>query len=329
MANFQDAGFTSQTTFDILDVAPGKYEIRIRALNSAGISSDWVTITKEISGLLGAPSGITGANLTAVSSLAVLTWNQATDLDVRIGGRIEIRHSSAIGAASWANSVSLGKALAGTSTVAVLPLMVGTYLIRAYDSSNVPSTTVATVTTEAANAVPFTTLQDIIEDPFFSGVKIDCVNDGDYLKIRGYDDIDDWADVDLTPAWDTGNQGVDPDGTYFFDTGYDHGSVSLLRFTRHILAIEAQPYDKFDLRTVFIDSWADFDGAGAAACDCQVYIRHTDDDPAGSPTWSSWDLLTVNDYNHRAFQFKAELTSNDPAYNIRVEELRVKVQEIT
>jgi hypothetical protein len=38
--------------------------------------------------------------------------------------------------------------------------------------------------------------------------------------------------------------------------------------------------------------------------------------------------LTVNEYNHRAFQFRADLSVSDTAYNIRVSELAVTAEEL-
>jgi len=50
--------------------------------------------------------------------------------------------------------------------------------------------------------------------------------------------------------------------------------------------------------------------------------------PGIKPTWSAWELLNVNEYNKRAFQFKALLSVNDSAYNIEISELSVTAQEI-
>jgi predicted phage tail protein len=147
-ASFRVAGVTTDTRFEIFDITPGRYDFRVKAINSVGTSSSWSTTEQEIFGLAAKPTAPSNVALQAVSSLAVLTWDQSPDLDVRIGGRIEVRHSSALSGATWANSVSLGKALAGTATVAILPLLEGTYLIRALDSSGIMSDS-SSVSTDA------------------------------------------------------------------------------------------------------------------------------------------------------------------------------------
>jgi hypothetical protein len=282
----------------------------------------------EITGLAAPPVALTNVELSCVSSLAVLTWDQSTDLDVRIGGKIEIRHSSATSGATWSDSVSLGKALNGTATVAILPLINGTYLIRAVDSSGIASD-VQSFSTDGETALAYSTVGQVQAHPLWLGTKVDvAVTPANKLKLVGADTIDDWPDVDSVVNFDIGSSGIDDAGTYYFSAGIDAGSVTRQRLTRLITAEMTAPLDFVDSRSENIDLWADFDGTYAAAGDCKVYVRWTDDDPAGSPTWSGWEYLTVNEYNHRAFEFKAELSVNDPAYNIELSELSVTAQEI-
>jgi len=326
-ASFRVAGVTTDTRFEIFDITPGRYDFRVKAINSVGASSSWSTTEQEIFGLAAKPTAPSNVALQAVSSLAVLTWDQSPDLDVRIGGRIEVRHSSALSGATWANSVSLGKALAGTATVAILPLLEGTYLIRALDSSGIMSDS-SSVSTDAATVQAFSTVGTVQAHPLFLGTHDDTVVVDSTLRLQGNDDIDSWADVDSLTNFDVGPGGVDTGGSYTFAAGIDAGSVKRMRLRRQVSSLLAQPLNTIDARSTLIDTWADFDGADGATGDCKVYVRHTDDDPSGSPTWSGWELLTVNEYNHRAFQFRADLSVSDTAYNIRVSELAVTAEEL-
>jgi hypothetical protein len=52
-----------------------------------------------------------------------------------------------------------------------------------------------------------------------------------------------------------------------------------------------------------------------------MYLRNTNDNPSGSPTWSAWQEFVNGTFKARAFQFKAELTSSDPGQNILIDEL--------
>ena len=53
----------------------------------------------------------------------------------------------------------------------------------------------------------------------------------------------------------------------------------------------------------------------------KLFVRKTDDNPSGSPTWGSWQDFANGTFKGRAFQFKAEMTSTDTAQNILVDEL--------
>ena len=73
----------------------------------------------------------------------------------------------------------------------------------------------------------------------------------------------------------------------------------------------------------------DIDGGDSGAADVQVYVRTTDDDPNGSPlAWSSWQLLQVSEFNNRAFEFQARLTSDDPVYNVEVSAMTITKDEV-
>lgn len=322
-------GTVSDTDIDIFDISPGRYYFRVRTINTLGVRSTWSTSPAiEVFGLAAAPDALTGFSAQNVSSLTVLTWDQSTDIDVRIGGYIEVRHSSLTTGAGWSDSVSVGNSkLNGTATVAVLPFQPGTYLIRATDSSGTQSS-VSSIVNLGDTAQAYSTVGTVQAHPTFSGTHSDTIVSGAIMKLEGQDDIDDWGNIDDVVNFDIGPGGIDTGGTYTFSAGIDAGTVKRQQVTRHIKSIITQPLDLVDSRTGNIDDWADFDGTGTANGDCKVYVRHTNDDPTGSPTWSEWELLNVNEYNKRAFEFKAELSVSDLAYNIEISELSVTAKEV-
>ena len=85
--------------------------------------------------------------------------------------------------------------------------------------------------------------------------------------------------------------------------------------------------DLIDDRTTLADTWDDFDGANSGAADAQVWVRETDDDPAGAPTWSAWQRLDSAEYEARAFDFQARLTSENGTHNIEIAALSVAADE--
>ena len=58
----------------------------------------------------------------------------------------------------------------------------------------------------------------------------------------------------------------------------------------------------------------------------RLYVRSTPDNPAGTPTWSTWREFANAIVRGRGFQFKTIATSNDPNVNILIDELGCVVE---
>ena len=320
---------TRAPSIDIFDVAPGIYDFRVKALNGLGISSPYSQVRKELLGLGGRPADVSGLTLQAISSLAVLQWTRHPDLDVRVGGRMLVRHSEAMSGATWEDSYSITDALPGDATIAVVPLKGGTYLVRAEDSSGVQSANAVAVTTKGASVLAFSTLGSVTEDPTFPGTKSGCVADSGYLSLSGAGMFDAIADFDAVGNLDAFG-GFSGSATYTFSAGIDLGAVKSVQLVTELALSTVQTAALFDSRTDPLDDWLDWDGPAAGGVgDCVIEVRETDDNPAGSPTWSTWQRLVTADYEARAFQFRALMAVADPAYNVQISRLRAAAREVT
>jgi hypothetical protein len=319
---------TTGASVEINDLLPGTYDFRAKAFNYVGVASSYVSKTQELLGLLAPPAAPQNLTISAIGGLAILRWDQSPDLDVRVGGKIAFRHSKAMTGATWQNSASIGEAVAGSETVAVLPLKAGTYLTKAVDSSGVPSLAATSISTKQATALDYTSVSTLSEHPSFPGTHSGTVAVDSLLKLGGGTNIDAWGAVDGIADWDS-EGGVGSPGTYTFDGAFDFGSVVRRRLTSEITVAVANTLDAIDSRTASIDDWEDFDGNAAASGDVQVWTRETDDDPAGAPTWGAWQRLDSAEYQARAFEFQARLSADDPAYNVHVSELTVNADRVT
>ena len=314
------------TTTDILDIDPGIYDFRVFAYNSIGVkSAASTTKTQEITGLGAVPTAPQNLSVSAIGGLAVLRWDESTDLDVKIGGKIEIRHDQLTSGASLSTSVTIGESLGGLSTVAILPLKSGTYFVRMIDTSGLKSLA-SSVSTKQATIITISGLSAISEHASFGGSHSGTIVDGATLKLQGSDNIDSWVDVDTVVAWDS-EGGVSSIGTYTFLNSFDFGSIVSKRLTTVLTVSIINVIDLLDSRSDNIDTWEDFDGTAGSDADARVYVRHTDDDPAGSPAWSEWQLLESAEFLARGFQFKCVLSTGDPAYNIFVSELTINSED--
>ena len=75
-----------------------------------------------------------------------------------------------------------------------------------------------------------------------------------------------------------------------------------------------------------IDTWSDIDGGAVNNVNAELYVRSTNDDPSGSPTYGNWIPFNSGTFKGRAFQFKTELKSSKIDENILVDELGYKVE---
>lgn len=313
---------------EVLDLEPGKYNWRVKSVNSLGISSAYSSSTKEIYGLLTPPTEPQNLTISSIGGLAILRWTPSIELDVRIGGKYIFRHSNAQTGAVWTESVSIGDAIDGSVSVAVLPLKPGTYLVKTVDSGGRYSSSAASVSTAGATSLAYSNVDTVTESTTFPGTHDGTVSTGGVLKLDSAGDIDSWSDVDSVSDWDS-EGGINRTGTYTFSGGIDLTTVQRVRLITTISATVVNAKDLIDDRGENIDDWEDFDGDSAGdTVDAQVWVRFTDSDPTSSPepSWSSWQRLEVSEFNTRAFQFQCRLSSSDPAYNIEIDTLTVDAE---
>ena len=251
-----------------------------------------------------------------------------TDLDVKIGGKIRFRHAPATSGATWQGSINIGEAVAGTAPQVALPLLQGTYLAKAVDSSGIASDTATSVTTEGHTVIAFGNTSTVTESPSFSGTKTDVmVTDDDKLQLDGSGLLDSVSDFDAITDFDFIG-GIDDEGTYIFASGIDKTTQKRVRLTSNVVANVTNQLDQIDSRATNIDSWESFDGTATANANAVPYYRTTNDDPTSSPTWSDWKQFMATEEYARAFQFKLALSSSDEAYNIQVSTLACSASEI-
>ena len=325
-ASFQSAPPVLASPAQVLDLANGTYDFRVRAVTAAA-EGQWANLRFSVGGLAAQPPVVvTNLNLQAIGGFAWLGWDRHAELDVRIGGRFEIRHTPSTSSPTWAGATSLGLALNGEATYAPVPLRAGTYFIRAVDAGGNYGA-VASIQSIQATALTFANVTSVQEDAGFAGTKTDTLVTGGVLKLDNNGNWDAAASVDAIPDVD-GMGLTKPSGSYAFSGGIDLGTVKPIRLSAHLLASVASFGTNIDQRVSDIDDWGAIDGVFGGEADAWVEARRTNDNPAGSPTWSAWQRLDSGEFNARAFQFRAQLRSYQPEFNIEVTQLRVAADEV-
>lgn len=328
------------------------YQVRGRYVSALGVRSPAWTYSPVhvVVGKLAPPDNLTGLSLTVLNGFANLTWDAATDLDVRNGGQARIRHTTDLVQPSWGSAIDIGGYVSGAANSAQLPLLSGVYLAKWIDSTGHESPAATMVITTAPSLDSLNVVATVTEHPAFAGAKENIVRDPalNGIKLIGNGLIDDQGLSDASGLWDGQGAidglgpidtvvgvggwglidslgGIVDTGTYQFASAFDLGTVEKSRLTATIDAISFDTGDLIDFRYDQIDVWESIDGDRISDTAVSLYVRTTNDDPAGAPTWSEWQRFSMGDYEARAFQWKVVMESASANHNVVVTGLTVNV----
>ena len=326
----QNGNYTALTidnskSYEILDTVAGNYEIEVYSVSPSGLRSTSPTKPQDpffvAKGKTALPSNVSGVSLLPIDqSSAILSWNRATELDVLLGGKTLIRHSSKTTGAQWQNAQNIVVAAAGNQTQKIVPLLAGTYLIKFEDdggrqSPSPGSTDSSWNNTRVTTNLPAPSQRLIVSTidehtPNFSGSKSNTVYDSSLDALK------------LTVT----NNATATSGEYIFANSVDLTQTYDVNLRKVLEATTFYTATLWDSRTDLIDTWGSIDTVGSANANATkgnaaVYVRSTNDNPSGSPTWSAYKEFSNVLITGRAFQFKAILTSSDTTQNIAVTEL--------
>ena len=324
----EDDNFTTVrvqgTTFDIEDAKVGNYQIQVSSISATELLySEPVLANYTVLGLGAPPADITGLSLTPISdTLAVLSWQQVPDLDVQLGGRIIIRHDPrGLASAEWNSSNRIVDGVSGASTQKQVPLLAGTYLVKAEDylgnrSENAYAVEVVLPQPEGRLNVK-TWAEQSLGTPF-NGTKVNCSYSGAEVALILQPNL--YVALGYV---DNFYFEVDGEAEYTFQDTFDFGGVYDTVLRRRILSRPSGGggglFD--DYAGLFDDVTGLFDGATSDSVNVVTYVRTTNDDPAGTPTWGPWSEFIAAVVQGRGIQVKSRMTTTSATINVAVDEL--------
>jgi len=271
---------------------------------AANLNSDVTTQTVIFLGESGRPDDVDDFTIQAVGSTGIGSWDANTNIDF---DHYTIRFSPVTdGSATW-NTM---QPVAGLEdlTVNYMPfaLQKGTYAIKAYDRQGNESLNAAFFIIPNDPLTTFADIAAVTEDPGFSGSKTNCSVTSGTLALTTVGSLT---------------------GAYSFANVIDLGQKYTTRLTAAITAFGAMASNT-------LASWptlagvSSLSGANPLNWSVTLQVSFTDDDPAGSPTWSAWQDFSTGDYSFRAARFQLLLASVDGATNPSVTALSVKASMI-
>jgi len=328
----EDDNFTTVmvqgTTFDILDAKVGSYQIQVSSVSSSEILfSEPALAEYTVAGLGGAPSNVENVSAIATNEdMVILTWKQAPELDVQVGGRVIIRHDPrALASAEWNSSNDVVQAVAGSSTQKQVPLLPGTYFLKFEDFLGNRSTIATGVEVVLPEPESRVTAKEWAEQSLatpFGGTKTNCAYDAGETALV------------LTPNiyvapdyWETIYCAGDCGAEYQFQDTFDLGAAYDFRIRRYIVSRPLVFSTLFDAVSGNFDAQSGFfDGTVADQINVATYVRVTLDNPSGSPTWGPWTEFTSGMIRGRGVQVKAIFTTETEVIGVAIDELGAELE---
>ena len=330
---FISVGKQRNGLFEVTGLSDDNYDIRARAFNAFGVAGPFTSTSgQQLSAFATPPDNVTNFTGNVTGNALNLSWTPVTNADL---SHYKVRFSSETTGASYQNAVDIVDKVSRPGNTAVVPAKTGTYFLKAVDKIGGVSASAASfvVLVDPNNVENFNAIQQIQEDPVFAGSRSNVVvledSEGDYLALDTVDQFDSGAgNFDDGLGLFDGFSGTVASGTYNFNTVVDFGEVYTSRIYPKFKVDFLDYVNDFDSATGnFDDRLGDFDGDPAQfdVTSARFELRHTNDDPSGSPTFTAFQPFIVADITARAIEFRCILECTNGAASPAVRELRAEI----
>nr|BAR32347.1 Phage-related protein tail component [uncultured Mediterranean phage uvMED] len=351
-ANFKIISTGSQLNHEMLNVIDDiEYTVRVKAINSFGVSSSFISETRKIVGGVDPPSNVEdfAVEMHGQDHLK-LTWTPPSadsDLDISF---YEIRYQDVTSGAVWLNSSNLVRCPRRKCDNAIVPARTGSYLIKAIDKNGNSSAEATIVTTnisaiQAYNLVSnFTETPDVLtsaaqmDSTLPLAVKIDPSGDT-VLTLDTVTNFDDTVGNFDSPSGDFELGGTDTTSNPNF-TSTNRDAKGFFNFTNSIslsniydgnvepsITLDAEnPYDLFDSGrgSLFFDSAkAPFDGTEQLHAFHRVQIATSTTSLANCTSFS--DITQSATFKFKFAKFRLKLTNDDNQTSSNVKSIAIKL----
>ena len=161
-SNFKIISNGTQLRHELLNaVDDATYDVRVKAINSFGISSSYVSAQRKIVGATEIPNDVDDLSVSMVGSNQMeLSWTPVTDLDI---SWYEVRYQDVLSGATWNDSTPLAKVVRRKSNSLVVNAQTGSFLIKAVDKLGNASAEASIVTTNISGLQQFKNILTVSE----------------------------------------------------------------------------------------------------------------------------------------------------------------------
>ena len=161
-SNFKIISNGTQLRHELLNVVDdATYNVRVKAINSLGVSSTYTSASRKIIGATETPNDVTDLSVSLVGSNQMeLSWTPVSDLDI---SWYEVRYQDVQSGAIWNDSTPLAKVVRRKSNSLTVNAQTGSFLIKAVDKLGNASAEASIVTTNISGLQQFKNILTVSE----------------------------------------------------------------------------------------------------------------------------------------------------------------------
>ena len=356
--DFREIAVGKILQYQHLNVIDGAtYQVRVRAVNTIGSKSTFISTTRAIVGGVEPPSNVEdfAVELHGQDHLK-LTWTPPTansDLDISF---YEIRFQNVTTGANWINSTNLVRCPRRKCDNAIVPARVGSYLIKAVDKNGNSSAEATIVTTNISAIQAYKQVSTFTETPnvltaldqmdtsFPLTVKIDPSGDtilsldtvtnfddtvGNFDSVEGDFEL---GGTDTTANPNFNNTNRDTKGFYNFINSFSLTQIFDGNIEPSLTLDSENPYDFFDSgrgALLFDEAKAPFDGTEQLHAFHRVQIATSTTSLADCTNFQDITQSATFKFKFAKFRLKLSNDDNQTSSNVKQIDIKLNMEERT
>ena len=356
--DFREIAVGKILQYQHLNVIDGAtYQVRVRAVNTIGSKSTFISTTRAIVGGVEPPSNVEdfAVELHGQDHLK-LTWTPPTansDLDISF---YEIRFQNVTTGANWINSTNLVRCPRRKCDNAIVPARVGSYLIKAVDKNGNSSAEATIVTTNISAIQAYKQISTFTETPnvltaldqmdstFPLTVKIDPSGDtilsldtvtnfddtvGNFDSVEGDFEL---GGTDTTSNPNFNNTNRDTKGFYNFINSFSLTQIFDGNIEPSLTLDSENPYDFFDSgrgALLFDEAKAPFDGTEQLHAFHRVQVATSTTSLADCTNFQDITQSATFKFKFAKFRLKLSNDDNQTSSNVKQIDIKLNMEERT
>ena len=314
--NFKVVGQGDDLNYELLNVIDDRtYNVRVKAINSLGVSSAFITADRKIVGATEPPQDVSGFNVNYQGSNQMqLNWLPNNDLDISY---YEIRYQNVTSNAQWNKSVNWLQVPRTSGTSITTNARTGAFLIKAVDKLGNESNNETIIFSNIITLENFKDIQTQTETlgngTFDSNL---ALSDG-FITLdttTQFDDVEGDFD-DATGLFDLGGgtDNINSEGFYTLEQTYDAGGTFDVSFTKNVEVEKIEnPFDLFDDgrgADLFDDAPAPFDGNDPTTVTINLQVASST--TSFNDATEFFNMNTTSTIKGRYFKFRLRLANTN------------------